>query len=233
MDNQEIDILYEDNHIIVVNKKVSDLTQKDQTGDISLIEKIKNYLKIKYNKQGDVFLGLVHRLDRPVSGAVIYAKTSKALSRLNLMLKNKEITKKYWAIVKEPPTENEKLLTHYMVKNIEKNKSYAYNKPGKNTKMAQLQYQLLAESDRYYLLEINLITGRHHQIRSQLSQIGCHIKGDLKYGYPRPNPDKGICLHARYLGFIHPVMKEKVDIIAPVPDDGLWKVFEKIVSEKK
>ena len=221
-------ILYEDNHLLAVNKTSSDLVQGDKTGDITLPDRIKAYLKEKYNKQGNVFCGVTHRLDRPTSGLVLFAKTSKALARINEMFKNHEIKKTYWAIVKETPKEPEATLNHYLVRNEKQNKSYAYDNQRVDAKEAVLSYKTIAKSDNYCLLEINLQTGRHHQIRCQLAKIGCPVKGDLKYGAARSNPDGGISLHARRVEFIHPVSKEKIDITAPVPDDNLWKAFEKL-----
>jgi 23S rRNA pseudouridine1911/1915/1917 synthase len=221
-----MEILYEDNHIIAVNKKISELVQGDKTEDISLDLQLKEYIKRKYKKPGNVFLGVVHRLDRPVSGVVLFARTGKALSRLNDLFRNNEIKKKYWAIVRNKPYSQSGLLTHFLVRNPVQNKSYVYDQPVKDSKEARLRFELRAKSDRYFLLEIDLFTGRHHQIRCQLSKINCPIKGDLKYGYERSNADSGICLHARELQFIHPVIKEPVHLIAPVPDDTLWKIFK-------
>jgi len=227
---ENINILYEDNHLIAVNKTCSDLVQGDKTGDTTLPDRIKTYLKEKYNKPGNVFCGVTHRLDRPTSGLVLFAKTSKALERLNEMFKNHEIKKTYWAIVKETPKEREGTLRHYLYRNEKQNKSYALEAPRVDAKEAVLSYKVIAKSDNYSLLEINLETGRHHQIRCQLAKIGCPIKGDLKYGFARSNPDGGISLHARRVEFIHPVSKENIDIIAPVPEDNLWKAFEKMVK---
>ncbi|MBA7526395.1 Ribosomal large subunit pseudouridine synthase C [subsurface metagenome] len=221
-----MEILYEDNHIIALNKKVSELVQGDKTGDISLDIQVKDYLKKKCHKQGNVFLGVVHRLDRPASGVLLFARTGKALTRLNDLFRNNEINKKYWAIVKNKPSSRSGLLTHYLVRNQDQNKSYAYDKLVPNSKEARLRYEIHARSDRYFLLEIDLYTGRHHQIRCQLSKINCPVKGDLKYGYERSNTDSGISLHAREIRFIHPVKKEPLHIIAPVPDERLWKIFE-------
>ena len=225
-----MEVLYEDNHIIAVNKRVSDIVQGDKTGDEPLSEKVKSYIKKKYNKPGKVYLGVTHRLDRPVSGALLFAKTSKALGRLNEMFKNKEIKKIYWAIVKNKPPQLEETLNHYLIKNQKKNKSFAYDKEEKVTKRASLTYKIIADADNYYLLEVELHTGRHHQIRCQLAKIGCPIKGDLKYGFPRSNPDGGISLHARKIEFVHPVKKESVGIVAPTPDDSLWKHFNQVVN---
>lgn len=223
-------VLYEDNHIIIVNKTVSEIVQGDKTGDKPLSEIVKEYLKEKYNKPGNVFCGVTHRLDRPVSGIVVFAKTSKALPRLNEMFKNKEIDKTYWAIVKNMPKQPEGTLKHYLVKNEKQNKSYAHEMEKPNSKLAILHYKLIAQSDKYNLLEIDLETGRHHQIRVQLSKMGCPIKGDLKYGAERSNPDGGISLHARKISFIHPVSKEHIKVTAPLPPDNLWKALEETVQ---
>ncbi len=220
-------VLYEDNHIIIVNKTVSEIVQGDKTGDKPLSEIVKEWIKEKYCKPGNVFCGVTHRLDRPVSGIVIFAKTSKALSRLNDMFKNKEIKKTYWAIVKNLPDAEEAVLKHHLVRNEKQNKSYAYDNEKANSKQAILSYKLIQRSDNYNLLEIDLETGRHHQIRCQLAKIGCPIKGDLKYGAQRSNHDGGISLHARKVSFIHPVSKQYIEVTAPVPDDNLWKSFEK------
>ena len=222
-------VLYEDNHIIAVNKSTSEIVQGDKTGDQPLSETIKLYLKEKYNKPGEVFLGVTHRLDRPVSGVVLFAKTSKALTRMNEMFRNQEVKKTYWAIVKERPAQPEGRLEHYLVRNEKQNKSIAYDKERSDAKKAALSYRLIAQSDTYYLLEVNLETGRHHQIRCQLAKMGCPIKGDLKYGFPRSNPNGGISLHARTIEFIHPVSKLQISLTAPVPtDDKLWETMEKI-----
>ena len=219
-------VIYEDNHIIVVNKSSSEIVQGDKTGDTPLSETVKQYLKEKYNKPGNVFLGVVHRLDRPVSGIVLFARTSKALPRLNEMFKNSEVKKTYWAIVKNCPKETEGELVHYLVRNEKQNKSYAYDKEVKDSKKAILDYKLIGHSQNYYLLEVHLHTGRHHQIRCQLAKMGCPIKGDLKYGSPRSNPDGSICLHSRKISFIHPVSKELIELEAPVPEGNLWNGFE-------
>lgn len=222
-------ILYEDNHIIAVNKTTSEIVQGDKTGDEPLSETLKGYLKEKYNKPGEVFLGVTHRLDRPVSGVVLFAKTGKSLARLNDMFKNKEVEKTYWAIVQNKPKETEGRLEHFLIRNEKQNKSYAYPTEKPNSKKSILTYKLIASSERYHLLEINLETGRHHQIRCQLASMGCAIKGDLKYGAPRSNPNGGISLHARKVKFIHPVSKQNIEITAPVPeDDKLWSVFGEI-----
>ena len=219
-------VVYEDNHIVVVNKTSSEIVQGDKTGDTPLSEMVKQYLKEKYNKPGNVFIGVTHRLDRPVSGLVVFAKTSKALPRLNEMFRNGEVNKTYWAIVKECPKETEGELVHYLVRNEKQNKSYAYDKEVKNSKKAVLHYKLIGHSQNYYLLEVDLKTGRHHQIRCQLAKMGCPIKGDLKYGSPRSNPDGSICLHARTVQFVHPVSKEMIRLTAPVPEGNLWNGFE-------
>ncbi len=219
-------VLYEDNHIIIVNKAPGEIVQGDKTGDKPLSEMVKEYLKEKYNKPGNVFCGVTHRLDRPTSGAVVFAKTSKALSRLNDMFRDGEVDKTYWAIVKNRLPKEEDQLTHYLIKNEKTNKSTAYTNEKPHTKKAVLHYRLIAASQNYYLLEIDLETGRHHQIRVQLAKIGCPIKGDLKYGAARSNPDGSISLHARTISFIHPVSKEKILVTAPVPEDNLWKSFE-------
>jgi len=221
-----MNILYEDNHIIAVNKNSSEIVQGDKTGDTPLPETIKAYIKEKYNKQGEVFLGVTHRLDRPVSGVVLFARTSKALTRLNNMFRDKEIKKTYWAIVKNRPKESEARLEHFLVRNEKQNKSYAYDSEKANSKKAVLSYKTLASSDNYSLLEVELETGRHHQIRCQLAKIGSPIKGDLKYGFPRSNPNAGISLHARSVEFIHPVSRIKIKIEAPAPEEEkLWNIM--------
>ena len=221
-----MEVLYEDNHLIIVNKAVSEIVQGDKTGDEPLPETIKRYLKEKYNKPGNVFCGVTHRLDRPVSGVVVFAKTSKALERMNkLFAEHKDIKKRYWAIVCGTPKDIEGTLKHYLVRVEKQNKSYAYDKEKPNSKLASLSYKLIARGDRYSLVEVDLHTGRHHQIRCQLATMGCPIKGDLKYGAPRSNPDGGISLHARSIEFIHPVSKEPINISAPVPKDNLWNAL--------
>jgi 23S rRNA pseudouridine1911/1915/1917 synthase len=221
-----MNVLYEDNHIIVINKAAGEIVQGDKTGDKSLCDTMKAFLKEKYAKPGNVFVGLPHRLDRPVSGAVLFAKTSKALVRLNEMIRKGEIRKHYWAIVEARPASEQGSLRHYILRDGKTNRSHAYNAPHKEAKEARLNYEMIGCSDRYTLLDIELLTGRHHQIRCQLSKIGCPIKGDLKYGAKRSNPNGGISLHSRSLSFMHPVRKELVEIIAPVPtDDNLWKFF--------
>ncbi len=221
-----MEVIYEDNHLIAVNKTCSEIVQGDKTGDTPLSEIVGQWLKEKYDKPGNVFVGVTHRLDRPVSGLVLFAKTSKALSRLNETFRVGEIQKTYWAIVKNQPKEPEGELIHYLVRNEKQNKSFAYDTEKTNSKKAILHYKIIARSDNYFLLEIDLKTGRHHQIRCQLAKIGCPIKGDLKYGFPRSNPDGGISLHSRKARFIHPVSKQEIEIVAPVPDDKLWKTFE-------
>lgn len=221
-------VLYEDNHILIVNKEIGELVQVDKTGDASLEETLKVWLKEKYNKQGNVYLGVTHRLDRPVSGNVIFAKTSKALPRLNEMFKNGEIHKTYWALVKTPPQNQEGELVHYIVRNEKQNKSYAYDTEKPNSKKAILHYKVLGKSDSFYLLEVDLKTGRHHQIRCQLAKMGCPIKGDLKYGFPRSNPDGGISLHSRHVEFMHPVSGLKISVTAPTPSyDKVWRLFDR------
>lgn len=219
-------VVYEDNHLIIVNKTASEIVQGDKTEDVPLSETVKQYLKEKYAKPGNVFLGVTHRLDRPVSGLVVFAKTSKALARLNEMFRKGEVKKTYWAVVKTCPQVEEGELVHYLVRNEKQNKSYAYDKEVNGSKKAVLHYRLIGHSENYYLLEVDLKTGRHHQIRCQLAKIGCPIKGDLKYGFPRSNPDGSICLHARKVCFVHPVSKEQIVVTAPVPDGNLWKAFQ-------
>ncbi len=221
-------ILYEDNHLIIINKLPGELVQGDETGDITLADKVKEYLKITYNKPGNVYLGIPHRLDRPTSGIVVYAKTEKALVRLNEAFKGSSVKKTYWAVVDNIPKKTESTLIHYIVRNSANNKSIAYPKEIKGSKLAKLDYHLVGSSDKYHLLEIALHTGRHHQIRAQLAAIGLHIKGDLKYGFPRSNPDGGIHLHARKIVFTHPVKKEEITIIAPPPHDSVWDYFAKL-----
>ena len=221
-------VVYEDNHIIIVNKTASEIVQGDKTGDTPLSETVKQYLKEKYSKPGNVFIGVTHRLDRPVSGLVVFAKTGKALSRLNEMFKNSEVKKTYWAVVKNLPREEEGERVNYLVRNEKQNKSYAYDKEVPGSKKAILRYRIIGRSQNYYLLEVDLKTGRHHQIRCQLAKMGSPIKGDLKYGSPRSNPDGSICLHARSIRFVHPVSKELIEVEAPVPPGNLWNGFETI-----
>lgn len=220
-----MEVVYEDNHIIIVNKQSGEIVQGDKTGDRPLSDTVKEYIKVKYHKPGNVFLGVVHRLDRPVSGLVVFAKTSKALARLNEMFRNGDVHKTYWAIVKNTPTQSEAELNNWIVRNEKQNKSYVYDHEVKNSKNARLRYSVLARTDRYTLLEVHLMTGRHHQIRCQLSHIGCPIKGDLKYGFPRSNPDGGISLMAKRIEFVHPVSKDTIQVEAPTPSDALWKAL--------
>ncbi|WP_010521043.1 RluA family pseudouridine synthase [Aquimarina agarivorans] len=217
-----LSILYEDNHIIAINKRAGDIVQGDQTGDMPLSEVVKQYIAKKYNKPGAVFLGVVHRLDRPTSGVIIFARTSKAVTRLNKAFAEKKTQKTYWAVVSPTPPKPEGNLLHFLKRNTKQNKSYAHIKEVPESKKASLSYKLLKKLDNFSLLEIELHTGRHHQIRAQLNKIGCSIKGDLKYGAKRSNPNGGIHLHARMLGFIHPVKKEPIEIIAPTPADAVW-----------
>ncbi len=220
-----MEVIYEDNHLIAVNKSCGEIVQGDKTGDQPLSESLKIWLKEKYNKPGNVFVGVTHRLDRPVSGIVLFAKTSKALARLNDMFRTGAIKKTYWAIVKRCPSQPEGELTHWLVRNEKQNKSYAYDTEQPNSKKAILHYKLIARSENYFLLEIDPKTGRHHQIRCQLAKMGCPIKGDLKYGFERSNKDGGISLHARSAAFTHPVSKQEITIVAPVPNDPLWKAL--------
>ncbi|WP_299056362.1 RluA family pseudouridine synthase [uncultured Polaribacter sp.] len=219
---QNLQVLFEDNHIIIVNKRSGDITQGDKTKDTPLSDIVKEYIKEKYNKPGEVFLGVVHRLDRPTSGVIIFARTSKALERLNKMLREKTIHKTYWAVVKKHPKKEKETLTHYLKKNPKNNKSTSYLKEIEGSKKAVLHYQVLKKLDNYLLLEIDLETGRHHQIRAQLSAIGCPIKGDLKYGFDRSNKDGSIHLHARKIKFTHPVSKQEINITANTPKEVIW-----------
>jgi len=225
-----IAIIYEDNHLIIVNKKATELVQGDITGDVPLLEKVRHYLKQRYNKPGNVFVGLPHRLDRPTSGVVVFAKTSKALSRMNAIFRSREVQKTYWAVVKNKPKEDDTVLVNYLKKSGEKNKSFVEKNDKNGAKFADLHYKLICSSDRFHLLEVNPNTGRHHQIRLQLSAIGSPIKGDLKYGSDRSNKDGSIHLHARKIEFIHPIKKEVVSFEAPVPDEQLWNVFRKLLQ---
>jgi 23S rRNA pseudouridine1911/1915/1917 synthase len=220
-----IEVLYEDNHLIAINKRPGDIVQGDKTGDPPLSDILKAYLKKKYNKPGNVFLGVIHRIDRPVSGVVVFAKTSKALARMNAKLQEKSFRKTYWAIIESQPQQKEGNLKSYLIKNQEKNKSFASDLPKKGYKFSELDYRLIRKSDRYFLLEIDPKTGRHHQIRVQLSNIGCPIKGDVKYGSKRTNKDASISLHAQKVVFEHPTLKEKTTITAPPPHDKLWDFF--------
>ncbi len=222
----DLQVLHEDNHVIVVNKRPSDIVQGDKTGDITMPDQIKEFLRVKYNKPGNIFCGVVHRLDRPTSGAVVFAKTSKALTRLNEQFREKDTQKVYWAVVEKAPQSNIGHLENFLLKNEKQNKAYVHQKEVPGSKKAILDYRVLAQSDKYTLVEVTLHTGRHHQIRAQMAHIGSIIKGDLKYGAKRSNADGSIHLHARYLSFIHPTTKETIQITAPVPEDSLWKWFE-------
>ncbi len=223
-------ILYEDNHIIIVNKRVGDIVQGDKTGDVPLSDKVKSYLKERYAKPGEVFLGVVHRLDRPASGALLFARTSKALSRLNqLFASHGEVRKTYWAIVCNEPPQEQATLTHWLTRTEKNNTAHAYDREVAGSRKAVLDYKVIGRTERYWLLEVLLHTGRHHQIRCQLARIGCPIRGDLKYGAPRSNPDGGISLHARRLTFRHPVSQELVDVVAPLPDEPLWQAVERMM----
>jgi 23S rRNA pseudouridine1911/1915/1917 synthase len=226
-------ILLEDNHLLIYNKQPGDIVQGDKTGDVPLSDQIKDYIKAKYNKPGNVFLGVVHRIDRPVSGAVVFARTSKSLSRLNAMLKDGTMNKTYWAVVQHEPPALSGHLIHYLTRNEKQNKAYVHDQERPDSKLAELFYEVAGRSDRYYLLEVRLVTGRHHQIRAQLAHIGCPIRGDLKYGYPRSNPDGSIHLHARRIRFIHPVREDQVDIIAPPPDETVWNYFSGLKQPKE
>lgn len=222
-------VLYEDNHIIIVNKRSGEIVQGDKTGDVPLSDIVKDYIKERYNKPGNVFLGVVHRLDRPVSGALLFARTSKALPRLNkIFAEHEKVQKTYWAIVGNEPPAQEGRLTHWLTRNEKTNTARAYDREVPGSKKAILDYRVVAHGDRYWLLEIDLHTGRHHQIRCQLAKMGCPIKGDLKYGAPRSNPDGSISLHARRLTLEHPVSHEKIEITAPVPNDRLWQALEQM-----
>lgn len=225
-------ILYEDNHLLIVNKQAGELVQPDPSGDTALEEEIKAYLKVRDQKPGNVFLGVVHRIDRPVSGVVLFAKTGKALVRMNEEVKNREIKKIYWALTENRPLQDEGKLIHFLVRDGKTNRSRVYDRPTEMSKEARLRYRVLTQSTHYYLLEVDLETGRHHQIRAQLSKIGCPIRGDLKYGARRSNRDGSISLHARSIEFIHPVRKERICITAPVPaNDSLWQFAEQAVSQ--
>ena len=224
-----MEVVYEDNHLIIVNKKSGEIVQGDKTGDRPLSEIIKDYIKKEYCKPGNVFLGVVHRLDRPVSGLVIFAKTSKALARLNEMFRVGEVHKTYWAITKNCPQQLEGELTNWLVRNEKQNKSYAYDKEVPNSKKAILRYKVIGRSDNYALIEVHLMTGRHHQIRCQLAKMGCPIKGDLKYGAQRSNPDGSISLQAHKVEFIHPVSKKEIIVEAPIPEENLWKEITKSI----
>jgi len=218
-------VLYEDNHLLAINKSAGVLVQGDETGDEPLVETCKKYIKEKYNKPGEVFLGVVHRLDRPVSGVVVFARTSKALERMNELFRDRQTKKIYWAVVKNKPKEESGTLVHWLVKNEKNNKVTAFAKENKDGQRSELNYKLLKQQSGFYLLEVNPITGRPHQIRVQLASMGCVIVGDVKYGYESPNADKSICLHARQLTFVHPVKKETISIEAPLPRNEVWKLF--------
>ena len=227
-----MEVVYEDNHLLVVNKAPGEMVQGDKTGDTPLVETLKLWLKEKYAKPGNVFCGVVHRLDRPVGGLVIFAKTSKALSRLNEMFRNGEVNKTYWAITRNLPPKEEDTLTHYITTTERNNKSYASLTEKKGSQKAVLKYRHIASTDRYHLLEVNLLTGRKHQIRVQLSAIGCPIKGDLKYGDKRSNPDGSISLMSHRIEFTHPVSGNKIDVTAPVPDDNLWRALDESIKKE-
>lgn len=220
-----MEVVYEDNHVIIVNKRSGEIVQGDKTGDAPLSDAVKAYLKEKYNKPGNVFVGVVHRLDRPVGGLVVFARTSKALARLNEMFRVGDVHKTYWAITPNRPTADEGELVHWLVRNERQNKSYAYDHEVPQSKKAVLRYRVIGRSDRYFLLEVHLLTGRHHQIRCQLAAMGCPIKGDLKYGARRSNPDGSISLLSKHIDFIHPVSKQTVSASAPLPDEPLWRAF--------
>ncbi len=225
----QMKVVYEDNHLIIVFKESGEIVQGDKTGDVPLSETVKAYIKDKYHKPGNVFLGVVHRLDRPVAGLVVFARTSKALSRLNEMFRKGEIHKTYWAITKQCPAEAQATLTNWLTRNERQNKSYVYDREVPGSKKSILEYRVIGHSDRYHLLEIRLMTGRHHQIRSQLAHIGCPIKGDLKYGAERSNPDGSISLLSHHVEFVHPVSKETISLDSPLPADRLWQeIAEKV-----
>ena len=230
--NESVDIIYEDNHLVVVNKRVGQLVQGDRTGDPALDGKLRHYIKEKYRKPGDVFLGVIHRIDRPVSGVVVYARTSKALGRMNELFRTGQVRKNYWCIVKNRPEPDQGRLVHYLLKNESQNKSYAYDRLRPGAKEAILEYRLIFSSENYHLLEVLLHTGRHHQIRCQLAKSGTPVRGDLKYGYERSNRDGSISLHARSLEFIHPVRQETLILTAPVPEDPLWKALTGGLSQE-
>ena len=231
MVRRNMEIIYEDNHLIAVNKNCHEIVQGDKTGDMPLSELLKAYLKEKYAKTGNIFVGVVHRLDRPVTGVVVFAKTSKALTRMNELFRSGTVRKTYWAVVKNCPPEQEATLTHWLVRNERQNKSYAYDNEKPNAKKALMHYRLISRSENYYLLEIDLESGRHHQIRCQLARIGCPVKGDLKYGAQHSNPDGGIGLHARCIEFIHPVSKVQIKLTAATPNENLWQALTKLKVE--
>ena len=219
-------LLYEDNHLIAINKKSSEIVQGDRTGDVTMPDEIKAYLKNKYNKPGNVFCGVIHRLDRPTSGVILFARTSKGLERMNKQFREKITRKTYWAILENKPQQQKGTLVHFLKKNEKQNKSYVSNKDSKGSKEAILSYTIISSSDRYHLVEVELKTGRHHQIRAQFSSIGCCVKGDLKYGGKRSNQDGSICLHSRKLMFNHPTTQEEITITAPIPDSKFWNIFK-------
>lgn len=229
---QDLEILYEDNHLVIINKRASDIVQGDKTGDEPLVEKVREYIRVKYEKPGNVFCGVVHRLDRPTSGVLMFARTSKSLERMNRQFAEKHPEKTYWAVVEKAPAAMEGNLVHYLTRNTQKNKTFVSETLKSGSKEARLSYRVCLSSDKYTLLEVKLETGRHHQIRAQLSYIGCVIKGDLKYGAKRSNPDGSIHLHARQLTFTHPTREEQITVTAPVPDETLWKWFEKEITTK-
>jgi 23S rRNA pseudouridine1911/1915/1917 synthase len=225
MEIPELDVIFEDNHLIAINKRSGDIVQGDKTGDMPLCEQIKEFLRLKYNKPGNVYCGVIHRIDRPVSGVVIFAKPSKALERMNKLIHDRQIQKRYWAIVKTPPPKSKDNLVHYLCKNERNNKVFVSDTPKDGYIRAELNYEIIASSDHYFLLDIELLTGRHHQIRAQLSAIGSPIRGDLKYGFPRSNPDASISLHARSISFIHPITLQPITITANPPKNQVWKYF--------
>lgn len=233
MGQPELEVLYEDNHLIVINKRASEIVQGDKTGDEPLVEKVREYIRRKYKKPGNVFCGLVHRLDRPTSGVLVFARTSKSLERMNRLFAEKHPEKTYWAVVEKAPAKKEDYLVNHLTRNEKQNKSYVSDVPKNGSKEARLRYRQLYQSDRYTLLEVQLETGRHHQIRAQLSAIGCIIKGDLKYGAKRSNPDGSIHLHARMLKFKHPTKDEDITVTAPVPSEPLWQWFQNELTHKK
>jgi 23S rRNA pseudouridine1911/1915/1917 synthase len=232
-DEQNLRVLYEDNHVIAVNKRNSDIIQSDISGDRTLCDVVKNYVKIKYNKPGKAFIGTVHRLDRPVSGVILYSRTTKALNRLLNMFKYREVQKTYWAIVKDHPPKKEDVVVNFLIKREEQNKSFAHNNPGPGRKESELRYRVMGHSNHYYFLEVYPRTGRHHQIRATLASLGCPIKGDIKYGFKRTNSNASIHLHARKIEFVHPVRKTVMTIVAPPPEDPLWDEFLKIDQKLK
>lgn len=224
-----MEVIYEDNHIIIVNKECGEIVQGDRTGDVPLVETLKQWIKEKYNKPGNVFCGVTHRIDRPTCGLVVFARTSKGLTRMNELFRKGEVHKTYWAIVKNRPPKDEDTLTNYLISVEKNNKTYVTSHDTKGAQKAVMKYRIIAQSKNYYLLEIDLLTGRKHQIRAQLSHLGCPIKGDLKYGAPRSNPDGGISLQSHHIHFTHPVSKQEIDITAPLPHDTLWQELEQCI----